>query len=371
VGEIIMRVQTFRSISLFALATYALAASADQTYHVTDLGILPNTYSSEGRAVNDSGVAVGVCNDYATYPDQGFYYSGGSMHSLIGFPGVQRTIAKAINSSGQIAGDADSGGVAHAFSYSNGVMQDLGTLGGDVSYANGINDSGWVVGESRLLNLPIPRAFIYRNGAMEDLGTLADSDPYTFSIAYDVNNVGQAVGVSDTSSGVGTHAFIWSNGVMTDLGVLGGNYSTAYSINDSGQVVGESQTTGGQYHAFSYSNGLMTDIGTLGGTRSSAYGVNASGAIVGISRKSNGGEVGFIYQNGVMSDLNTMFDATSPTTLLNEAWGISDTGYIVGSANVNGGWHAVLLTPNPVPEPASLTALGLGAFALLRKRRKA
>jgi len=365
-----MRVQTFRSISLFALATCSLAASADQTYHVTDLGILPNTYSSEGRAVNNSGVAVGVCNDYATYPDQGFYYSGSSMHSLIGFPGVQRTIAKAINSSGQIAGDADSGGVTHAFSYSNGVMQDLGTLGGDVSYANGINDSGWVVGESRLLNLPIPRAFIYRNGAMEDLGTLAGSDPYTFSIAYDVNNVGQAVGISDTSSGVWAHAFIWSNGVMNDLGTLGGNGSRAYGINDSGQVVGEAQTAGGQNHAFSYSNGLMTDIGTLGGTASTAYGVNASGAIVGVSRKSNGGEVGFIYQNGVMLDLNTMFDATSPATMLTGAFGISNTGYIVGTANVNGGMHAVLLSPNAVPEPGTWAALGLGALAMLRKRRQ-
>jgi len=364
-----MRVQTFRSISLFALVTCSLAASAGQTYHVTDLGILPDAFNAEGRAVNDSGVVVGTCNNRATWPETGFYYSGGSLHAL-GTPGGIHTDAKAINSSGQIAGDNLN--TEHAFLYTNGVMQDLGTLGGGVSYAHGINDSGWVVGDSRIMSYSAPHAFLYRNGAMQDLGTLGGFNLGIASYAYDVNNLGQVVGSSGISEiGNTSHAFIWSNGVMSDLGTLGGTYSRAHSISDSGQVVGAAQVAGGQFHAFSYLNGLMTDIGTLGGPDSYAAGVNASGVIVGTSSNSGNSQRGFVYQNGVMSDLNTMFDATSPATFLWSAWGVSDTGYIVGTADINGGQHAVLLTPNAVPEPASLAALGLGAIALLRKRRKA
>ena len=140
-------------------------------------------------------------------------------------------------------------------------MRDLGTLGGRESYAYGINASGQVVGYSSLPDGSI-HAFLWTNGVMKDLGTLGGN-----SYAYGINDVGQIVGEYVTS---GTdprqRAFVWSKGVMTDIGTLGGLDSIANAINASGQVVGFSAgTDNNQSHAFLWTNGVMTDLGGPGG----------------------------------------------------------------------------------------------------------
>lgn len=56
----------------------------------------------------------------------------------------------AINDAGQVTGYTGYTGDAHAFLYSNGILSDLGTLGGNISHGFGINSFGHVVGSSRL-----------------------------------------------------------------------------------------------------------------------------------------------------------------------------------------------------------------------------
>src|SRR6476661_6966930 len=62
--------------------------------------------------------------------------------------------ANGINNRGQVVGEASAvAGTTHAFLYSHGQRQDIGTLGGIFSQAFGINDSGQIVGLSAITGL--------------------------------------------------------------------------------------------------------------------------------------------------------------------------------------------------------------------------
>ncbi|NIN63843.1 MAG: hypothetical protein GTO63_03840, partial [Anaerolineae bacterium] len=78
-----------------------------------------------------------------------------------------------------------------------------------------------------------------------DLGTLGGDA----SFAREINELGQAIGDSQTVTGE-WHAFLWTaEGGMMDLGTLGGDRSSVVAINDLGQVVGNSDTALGHQHA--------------------------------------------------------------------------------------------------------------------------
>jgi probable HAF family extracellular repeat protein len=78
-----------------------------------------------------------------------------------------------------------------------------------------------------------------------DLGTLGG----TISVAFGINARGQVTGYSTTMIGT-SHAFLWENGIMTDLGTLGGFSSIGKGINFWGEVVGISGTPAGPQRAF-------------------------------------------------------------------------------------------------------------------------
>src|SRR3954452_15103647 len=72
-------------------------------------------------------------------------------------------------------------------------MIDLGSFGGALSIARGINNSGQVVGFATNIDAS-SRAFLYSNGSMVDLNSLIDpSLNITLQDAHAINDSGQIV----------------------------------------------------------------------------------------------------------------------------------------------------------------------------------
>lgn len=330
--------------------------------------------------------------------------------------------AYGINNAGQVTGVSATAGSTHtshdglrAFVWQNGVMTDLGTLGGSDSYSYGlgINDAGQIVGESSPAGLSPSHAFLWQNGVMSDLGTLGET-----STANAINSTGQVVGVSQ-APGSPSFAVRWQNGVMSDVGgpasvgqaindsgqvagwatvypeahplngeihpivwqqngsatdldPLGGSAGYALGINNVGQAVGYSSVSTSS-HAFLWQNSGRTDLGTLGGPFSTAYSITDDGQILGASSPTSGTSYGHAFlwdsQHG-MRNLNDLIDNSSGWTL-HDARQMNDAGQIVGNGtNPDGFQHGYLLTPIPEPRSFVLTALGCFEMVALRTRRR-
>ncbi len=248
--------------------------------------------------------------------------------------------AEDINNSGQIVGRSYSSTYYDGFLYSGGVMTALPAFGTS-TYCNGINNNGQVVGSTQTAG-GYQHAYLYSSGTMTDLGN---------GSASGINNNGQVVG-----SGPGSHAFLYSGGSMTDLGTLGGVHSYGLDINDNGQVVGAADPLGSSYyHAFLYSGGGMTDLGTFGGTYSSATAINNSGQIAGWAYNSAGQSHAFLYVNGSMVDLGTAPNATTSS-----AADINDLGQIVGTGQHSSGYRHAWLFDGAMLDLNDLIAPGSG-----------
>jgi probable HAF family extracellular repeat protein len=313
----------------------------------------------------------------------------------------------------------------------------LGTLGGSVANPyGGVTDRTWLTGDSNLKGDQTEHAFLWRDGVMEDLGTLGGPDLVS-SIGNMTKNVrGWIVGPSQTSnldkfnedwvSGTGFSSvpanvfvgFLWKDGVMTALPNPGGNQSAAYSVNNLGQIVGVAETStvvdpnancvlpqqlnveavvwapaagevrmlpprilpplpgdveGGAFfindrgqivgasgqcgpgfpfeemtHAVLWQDGKPIYLGGLGGEFVNyAAVINNRGQIIGNSDLPNEPQPftpftapahGFLWQDGVMTDLGTL-----PANIISSASDINELGQVVGtSCDVNFNCHGFL-----------------------------
>jgi probable HAF family extracellular repeat protein len=338
---------------------------------LTDLRTLPGGNNSEAVSISANGLIAGLSENGLVDPLLGFLevnavlWKDGEIINLGTLEGGHESAAFSVNSRGQVVGaffnsipDAfEFGFQEKAFLWQNGVMEDLGTLGGPNARGDYINERGQVAGHSDVtvatnLNtgLRTNHAFIWENGTMLDLGTLGG----TLSGEAALNNRGQVAGGSNLPGDVGcpdsclTHPFLWHHGQLTDLGTLGGDSATAFWLNDAGEVVGPSLTLGDQaVHSFLWKNAAMVDLGTVGDDLCSfASSINSQGQIVGLSNNCQGDLHAFLWEKaGHMIDLNTRIARDFGVNLVN-AYYINDRGEIVANGILpNGDSHIFLLIP--------------------------
>jgi len=211
------------------------------------------------------------------------------------------------------------------------TLTELGTLGGTLSFSEGINLQGQVAGWS-LTAIAEEHASLWQGGIPTDLsGPLGGS----LARAYDINANGQVVGRIKSATN-DYHAAPWQNGSVIDLGTLGGFVSAAYGINNNGQVVGEAQTSSGIYHASLWQNGTAIDLGISGVGRSQATDINNLGQVVGYAQAFGGVNHATLWQNGQATDLGAFSSSAS------YARAINDNGQAVGYYALTGyGNHAL------------------------------
>ncbi len=211
------------------------------------------------------------------------------------------------------------------------TVTDLGTIGGNLSYATGVNNAGQVVGSSYISKQNgIYHGFIWTAASgLQDLGTLGGNNSY----ANAINNAGQVVGCSDisTNNTIPGHAFLWTQaGGMQDLGTLG-NGSCATGINGAGEVIGIfTVNTNSDNHAFIWSGSTgMVDLGVPVSSNTYAASINSSGMVVGTYYSSTGGNHGFLWtQAGGVQDLGSLGVQEV------SGGGINDFGEVVGESEV-------------------------------------
>jgi probable HAF family extracellular repeat protein len=272
-----------------------------------------------------------------------FRWHDGSLSDLGTLAVGWSSAATWISSNGLIAGESQNGSIdplsglpeLRAVFWKNAQITDLGTLGGNVSFASAVNDRDQIVGAATNAT-PDPFSFVYQftatpssngtqtravlwdKGVPHDLGTLGGPD----AAAGLVNQRGQVAGISYTNStpnassgGFPTfHPFLWEEGKgMTDLGTLGGTIAQAVNgLNERGEVVGSTTMAGDQtHHPFLWDGKQLIDLGTFGGPNGEADWVNNAEEVVGLAQPTAfcatgpGGGHAFLWRHGVLTDLGS------------------------------------------------------------------
>jgi probable HAF family extracellular repeat protein len=347
---------------------------------LNDLGALPGVNSSAAFWVADNGLIAGFSENGATDPLLGIpevhavVWKSNQLTDLGTLGGGYESTAFAVNTKGQVTGFSNNlvpdpfnplgTTQQRTFLWQNGVMQDLGTLGGTDAGLLGftgdveINERGQVTACSYTNTTPNPTTglptldpFLWdqRNG-MADLGSLGG----TLGCAVNLNSRGQVIGYSNLPGDMGCpnacqfHPFLWTKpGPMQDLDTYGGTAGVAISINDAGEVVGIDADQTGEFFATLWKDGAATNLGTLDTLpNSNAQWINSKEQIVGFAATSDFSfHVAFLWENGgPMVDLNTL---VAPSQLqLSQALHINDRGEIAGTGTLpNGDAHNFLLIP--------------------------
>lgn len=350
-------------LSWWATWTPAVAAS----YSVTDLGPYSNVTGQDEagpKAINRQGVVLAVNAVSGAY--RAFLYDGA--WTDLGTLGGNLSVASGLNDSSLAVGySRNASGASRGFLWTPGgtdgvptnpQMKEIGTFGGRESAAFAINEAGQVTGYAQTSNRD--HAFRYRNGELTDIGALLPGG-LAHSYGFGINEAGHIVGTGYNAGFSTWQAFYYDGTRAVALSDPRAKYSSGLALNDADHLVGYWTTDDDLDRPFHYHDGVMTDLGTLGGNYAYALAINNHNAIVGGSFVDRDDRVyhAFISSGGALMDLNDLADASLAGWTLVEARAINDLGQIVGVGRVGGADRIFLL--NPAPEITGIEARGKDA----------
>ena len=266
--------------------------------------------------------------------------------------------ALAINDHGVSVGTSENGQIdpdtgllqIRAVQWKDSHIKNLGTFGGNHSFATAINNRGQIVGFAlnkiadpyslfdfgilRFTSGTQTRAFLWQGGWMQDLGTLGGPDAW----ATFINERGQVAGYSYTNStanqttGVPTaDPFLWTKSAgLIDLGTLGGTFGVPMGLNNRGQVIGQSNLAGDQsFDPFLWDGKELIDMFTagIGGNFLFANSINDVSEVIGAAAFQNRPFDAAIWRNGLVTDLGTL-----PGDCFSQAFVMNSHGQIAGNS---------------------------------------
>ena len=311
------------SIGVACTAVALAHAAKAPRWTVIDLGAL-GPYGSTATALNDKGDVVGY--SYVNGANHAFLWSNGAMRDLGTPPGSPSSSAVGVSDRTRVLGlDWNS----NAWTWQEGAWSSVGVHG-----PADINRPGAITGT--YTSGPGLHSYLYKDGVFTDLGTLGGNNTYAASM----NDKSMIVGNGELAGCCASHAFLY-DGTMHDLGTLGGANSTATGINGHAEVVGGSQDAAGGYKSFIWdSRGGMRLLFDAPGFHY-ATDINDHGAVIGyIEGKS------YLYDGGVLTRLESIPEVIAGGWQQVIPVDINNRGWIAGWAFRGSGYgRAILLIP--------------------------
>jgi len=288
----------------------AVPAAAVQHYRITDLGLALGTQSTVARAISSSGVIAGEAG--GSTANTGYRLDGG-VAPLVSILGATNFVTRGVNDSGQVAATVQTnGGDDVAVLSTTASVTVLGSVAGFAAAgALDVNNAGVAVGYALVSgsnagiegNLPLlsngagsQRAVVWNAGIGSELSAVSGS---VNSFAAAINDAGQVAGMYRQTNNI-TQGVIWTGGVASTLvNPVGQNQARVRAISENGWVAGQTSGTLGFIGTVwsPTSAFLLPLLGTTNTIISMTRGINSAGTVVGFTQSFDDNTGDLVAQN--------------------------------------------------------------------------